>query len=371
MKTLFKSLLVILSVAMFYKPALAGSGDAAGAILVTFATAKGMESLAVDSLEQLELEEWKDDRSQSTAILGDTCGFVYEARMIGDLRDNYLWLSLKNNNTTQRSFNPIEVEFKFSDGIERRPDLFRFNEVFVEPGRLYNMILPFPSKEDFKGQQSLDVTVPFYGEGKKCVLPLKLIRNPKVQDTMKSTSSQNILEMDVGFGGSNFTGNLAKAFETSHSVTHLNMAIYGAKNGGMYFGFRAYGSENINSQLAAAEGYGTDWHSNVSEFYIGYTHRFVHEQDLMSYLRFGIGGASIRVTNDLYVNQDSLSASTLDFQWGFQRFFSRIKSGIWLGNYYWGAGLNGSHLFTSKTMKNGTKFDGGAGSALVFIGVGM
>ena len=168
MKTFMRCLLVLSSLVPLSQSAIASSaGDAAGAILVTFASAKGMQSLAANSLEQLELAEWKDDRAQSTAILGDSCGFNYEARMIGDLRDNYLWLTLKNNNATQRSFNPIEVEFKFSDGIERRPDLFRFNEVFFEPGRLYNMILPFPSKEDFKGQQSLEVVVPINGEGKK------------------------------------------------------------------------------------------------------------------------------------------------------------------------------------------------------------
>lgn len=371
MKTLLNNFLVLASLVSFTQPALAGAGDAAGAILVTFATAKGMESLAVDSLERMELDEWKDDRSQTTAILGDACGFNYEARMIGDLRDNYLWLTLKNNNSTQRSFNPIEVEFKFSDGVERRPDLFAFTEVFFEPGRLYNMILPFPSKEDFKEQKSLDVTVPLNGEGKLCILSLKMVRNPKVQDTVKTTSSLDVLDMDIGVGGGSFSGNLGKGFGSGQSVASLNLMLYGPRNRGLYLGFRSYGRNKIASEVAATEGYPTDWYTEASEFYIGYTQRFVHDADLMSYFRLGIGGATIRVLNSGYSSQDFVSSSIFDFQLGFQRFFSRVKSGIWLGNYYWGAAINGSYLYSEKTMKNGTKYDGGTGTGLVFIGVGL
>lgn len=372
MKTLFKYLLVAASLVSLSQPAVAGgAGDAAGAILVTFATSKGMQSLAVNSLEQVELDEWKDDRSQTTAILGDACGFVYEARMIGELRDNYLWLSLKNNNPTQRSFNPIEVEFKFSNGIERRPDLFRFNEVFFEPGRLYNMILPFPSKEDFKEQQSLEVTVPFYGEGKRCVLPLKLIRNPKVPDTIKSTASMNILDMDLGVGATGFSGNLGKAFGSAHSVTTLNMMLYGPRNKGMYFGFRSYSDSKINSEVVTAEGFAADWRAHVSDFYIGYAQRFVHNADLNSYVRIGLNSGSVRITNANNVNQETFHNSGLDLQLGFQQFFSRVKAGIWIGNYYWGGALNGSAFFGTEPMKNGTKFDGNTASALLFIGVGI
>lgn len=372
MKTLMKNFILTMLVLGTSQQALANSaGDAAGAILVSFAAAKTIQSLGVNSLERMELAEWKDDRTGTTAILGDSCGFYYEARIIGDVRDNYLWVTLKNNNTTQRSFNPIEVEFKFSDGVERRPDLFRFNEVFFEPGRLYNMILPFPSKEDFKNQQSLNVVVPFYGDGKKCVIPLKLVRNPKVADTLNSTASMDMLSIDMSYGVSNISGNMKKIIGDSRSVLGLNMNFYGPTGGGLYLGFRTYDSVAVNSELATAEALPASWNIQASEFFIGYTHRFIISQDSVWYLRGGIGGINLSLLADNNNQQDRYNASIFDLQAGYQHYFSRVKSGIWMGNYYWGVHLNDSIMYSSKTMKNGTKLDGNAAAVSVMIGVGI
>jgi len=127
----------------------------------------------------------------------------------------------------------------------------------------------------------------------------------------------------------------------------------------------------VNSQVATTEGFATDWRSNVSEFYIGYSHRFVHNADLNTFARLGLGGATIRIANDSNVNQETFSSGIVDLQLGFQHTFSRVKAGIWFGNYYWGAAVNASHFTGSEPMKNGTKFDGSTGSGLLFIGVGL
>jgi len=353
-------------------PAWAGGGaDGAGAILVSFVAAKGVSAIGVNALETLELEEWRDERSRTTAVLGDACGFYYEARVIGDLTSNYLWLSLKNNNPTTKSFNPIEVEFKFSDGIERRPDLFRFNEVFFEPGRLYNMILPFPAKEDFKNQQSLGVTIPLYGEGKKCELPLQLVRNPKVPDTLKSTVTSTILEADVSAGGASISGNLRHLLGTGSSLSSFNFLLYGSSTGGLYFGFRSYNDKTLSQDIATQEAYAAQWQARMTEFYFGYAHRFIVSRDTAWFLRGGIGGASLMISDEGHTVQDRFSASTLDLQAGYQSFFNRQKAGLWRGNYYWGLQLHNSYVFTRETMKNGTRYDGNALSALVMIGVGF
>lgn len=366
---------LFLSVALlfgFSGPARAGSGaDGAGAILISFVAAKGVTAIGMNALESLELEEWRDERSRTTAVLGDTCGFYYEARVIGDLTGNYLWLSLKNNNPTTKSFNPIEVEFKFSDGIERRPDLFRFNEVFFEPGRLYNMILPFPAKEDFKNQQSLNVTIPLYGEGKRCELPLKLLRNPKVPDTLKSTLTLTLLEADVSAGGTLISGNLQRLLGKGSSTSSFNFLLYGSPNSGLYFGFKTYNDKALSADLATQEGYASDWQARMAEFYFGYAHRFIVTRDTTWFLRGGIGGASLMISDAGHSVQDRFGSSTFNLQGGYQSFFSRQKAGIWRGNYYWGLQLQNSYVFASEAMKNGTKFDGNALSALVMIGVGL
>jgi hypothetical protein len=372
MKTSIQVLLIMSMILAQSQTAFADSaGGAAGAILVSFAAAKGAESVAVNALERMELDEWKDERSLTTAVLGDTCGFYYEARVIGDVRYNYLWLTLKNNNSTQRSFSPIEVEFKFSSGIERRPDLFRFNEVFFESSRLYNMILPFPAKEDFKNQQSIDVTVPFYGEGKKCDIPIKLVRNPKVPDTLRGTVSLDALDMEVTYGTSYISGNLGDVIGKNHSVMSFNFLVYGPYGGGLYLGFRSYDQTQISNAVAAQESFPPIWQARASEFYIGYVHRFVLNQDSTAFVRGGIGGMTLSILNEDSTKQDHFSAGTIDLQAGYQRFFNRVKAGIWRGNYYWGASFADSLTSAEKAMKNGTKYDGNAVSAMLTIGVGL
>lgn len=372
MKTLMQVLLMMSLILTRTPVAFADTaGGSAGAILVSFAAAKGAESVAINALDKMELEEWKDERSLTTAVLGDTCGIYYEARVIGDVRYNYLWLTLKNNNSSLRSFNPIAVEFKFSSGVERRPDLFRFNEVFFEPSRLYNMILPFPAKKDFKNQQSLEVTVPFSNEGKRCDIPIKLVRNPKIPDTLNSTASGNILDMEVSYGTSSTSGNLAEVIGKNGSAMSFNFLVYGPSNGGLYFGVRNYGQVQLSSAVVSQESYLTTWQARTSEYYIGYTHRFILNQNSSAFLRGGIGGMTLSIINEGNTQIDQFSANTLDLQAGYQRFFSRVKAGIWRGNYYWGASLSDSLLYSAKAMKNGTKYDGTAVSAMLTIGVGI
>lgn len=372
MKNILVLLLLALSITTQAVTSRADSaGNAAGAILISFAAAKGMQSVGVNALERMELEEWKDERSQSTTVLGDTCGFYYEARLIGDARYNYLWVTLKNNNSLQRSLNPIETEFKFSNGIERRPDLFRFYDVFFEPGRLYNMILPFPAKEDFKNQQSLTVNIPLYGEGKRCDVPVRLVRNSNRPDSIRSTVSQTMVDVNLSIGGAAVSGDLGNVLKKNLSMTSIVMTMSSPEGGGLYLGARFYENSNPSNDLAAREGYLTNWNIQASEFLFGYQKRFALKMDSSAYIRVGFGGVSLNVANEDFGSEQRHSGSALDLQAGYQKLFKKVKSGVWMGSYFWSAGITNSFVFGREPMKNGTKYDGNMFSALVSVGVGI
>lgn len=350
----------------------ADGGDVAGAIIVSFVAARGLSGMQMDSLEALELPEWKEKRSQSTAELGNACGFQYEARLIGNARANFLWLSLKNLGEVEKSYNPIDTEFVFSDDTRRRPDLFRFDKVYLESGRLYGIILPFPDKENFAQQSKVTINFIVEEKRKPCSISIEMIRNPEVADTLTTTTTLNLFDMSAHVGRYNLSGDLADIGKQDGTFGGFNMNFFGRDYHGVYFSFYSYEQSKISNEYANKYNVAINSKLSLYSFNLGYTYRHFFKKNLQLYASLGIGALSGAVDDDLTDSRKELEGRGLiDLGLGYRYTFARVRSGPWIGNYF--GGVDGHYFITNKVRDTESKpIPAGSGGSLgLHIGLGF
>lgn len=338
MKKYFKKLTVLFLTLCISTTTYADGEGLAGAVLLSFLGGRALTGFQLQNLQQFELSEWSKDAGTSTQLIS-SCGFVIEARLLAFPSVNVLSLMIRNTSTTTRVLNPFDIEYEFGDGTRRRPDLFTFSPVFFESQRYYQMLLPFPEKVVFKGQQSLQITLPTTSNGEPCTSIIKMNRDPNTPDDYRTWARRRIVDTSVFIGGLAFTGKMNDIADWGNGASGLDLNIWGPFDLSFTMGVITSSRSNLTPTTKSLLNSPSGTTANLLSINLGVARRQIISDRKNWLWSLTLGHTTLGINNNNQGQSFNQTYSGMNFGGAlqYQQTFAEVKSGAWYGSYYWGA----------------------------------
>lgn len=366
-----KILFILMTIFIGVRSYANGSTDAVAQTLVMFGAAKTMGHVTLQGLRAMELPDWQDSKTGVTSEMNAACGVALETRLLGNNRQNYIFLAVRNGSEEEKILRSEDIIFKFSNGRERRALLDDYQHVEIKSGWQYVFILPLPAKSDFKDQTSLNVSFPLNTKNKTCSIEAKLLRNPEAPDRLQSYTRATTMDLVMHLGMAQLNDDNSKlSTSKSTSIFGFDWDFTGINWGG-YISYKTIYLTQLNPTLSATESIPSGYQSNVSVGSIGVLYRVLHTESSYFIARFGYGGGSYIFRNGTNNSGSiSYSASAMQFALGWRHYFARVDRGFWIGDYSWGVNLQNDYIYSTK-MSGGSTVGGNIPSLTLSIGVGI
>lgn len=312
-----------------------------------------------------EIEEWRGSSGTTSAINND-CGLILETRLIRGSRRNYLFLGLNNptSNTYNIQFN--KLEFEFGSGKVRFTDIpISENTYELKAGWYAWGFIPFPNKQDFKGEDSLVFKLPTHTQGSNCILQNKHMRNKHVSINTMSESNYTVFDMSLELGANiNLMGKLNSAQRSANQGAGLlSLSGFGSINHGMHF--LLYGSDLGKPESSYYDRpFATDTRASLFTFGLGYTYRTsLANNNHWVYLSPGLAYSGISFSNNKESKSKSSSYISTYFNVSYDYVFSSVSSGFWTGDHAIGITLVNNYI--PSQQDRGISIEGASTGALL------
>lgn len=333
--------------------------DAAGRVVLVGILGGAAAHSASRSLRQFELEDWQNSETGLTSELASSCGVVLEGRLIGDNRNNYLLLGLSNSESNQKVIKPEDITFAFEGGRERRPRLPMISSLEMKPNWYYLMVLPFPSKEDFKDKSKLTITVPIKGD-KSCDASLEMVRNPSAPDRIVTYTTWKAIDSSMGLGVTQLSGGLEKLVNSSTPGTvDFNLSFWGP-TWGLMMGVDIFSDMSLASDVTTRENLpGRNLRLSIYNIDLLHRTRLGSNQEFIWRAGYTMAEANLAIDE-----HDSSAVKTSTD--GFNAAVTWQKNyDTYYGAWSWGFTLAGNYL-NPRTTPNGTEIKGYSTTGLIF-----
>lgn len=310
-----------------------------------------------------ELEDWKDQLTETTARLYSQCNVSYEVRILGNNRINVAYITMSNNSAQSITVKPSRIYLNFDSGKRRLPYYpIEVSDQEVKAGWKVSLLIPFPKKTDFKDEDGLTIEVPLFDESgaeKECKLLGKLERDTTKEQPVRSYTRASTFDFVIGAGVSLFpTGDNKNYFNDKSSSFVMDLHLFPWVSHGFHAGFMRNDMKAANNQLIASNIPGRN-EVEMSEFMFafGYTYRhFFSERLSMNYM------LSITANSIEDLKKNNPSEQELESEVGFMHKFNL--------DYYWytsdympiqgdfGSGIYVMHRYLPKGNVGGVNYGG-------------
>ncbi len=367
--------LVFILVHPFFAMADLNTDFLASVILISYISNSDRSHLNITRLQDFSLSDWSEP-DESGAKLFEKCDIIGEARLIGTLRSNFLSVVLRNKSKKALNFNPIAVEYIFDNGLKRKPDIPNYEIARIDVDQYYQILLPFSEKENFKGQKSLNVIIPFENAEKNCAVDIQFIRNTLVPDSSNNWLTKNTFEFSLHAGGNSYSGSLANLARWSDLSGGFQMSFWGDKDLSFMLGYSVTSGSRANADFLNELSAPTNSDLKMSRFAFGIEKRFVENK--FESFKFGFDATSyyLEVESSSTSFKKYLNGLGIGVNTSYQKQFSTLLKDTIFNNLYWG--VQGSAHYCpqlwyseseqSKTMRNSR---GGIYYLGLYIGTGI
>jgi hypothetical protein len=347
---------------------------AAGLVLGASASSAALYSGIIPA----EPQDWKDPRTDSTAVLAHQCGFKVESRLLTTKSTNLFFLSLTNELGEKQFVSAKGSRVYFGSGLKRFADFpTEPGRVAAEPKATLYGILPFPDKTDFQGQRQVGLSLPIEDSSGKilCSIELTLERAPDVPEAKSTSIHWTSWELFAN-GGVSFwrTPQVARLGGDFGALFMMDNPLYFSMTHGLTISFflegwnggNAAAWEPLTGNLA---GEGRAFGATLYGGALMYSHRHYFSDRIrliydvgmqIGSIRYPVAGSSVLQG---YTTYSLIHRLNLDWR------FARAKWGFWGGSYFLGVSLI-QNLFPSGNVA-GSSLTGVSTGAMLRLGMGI
>ncbi len=365
-------ILSIFLIAIFFQSAQAQDAQVVALIAGTAAGTATAANQAYWGLMPYELEEWRGSSGSTSAISSD-CGLILETRLIRGSRRNYIFIGLNNPTSNVANINFNKMEFEFGSGKVRFTDIpISENTYELKSGWYVWGFIPFPNKQDFKGEDFLTFKLPTVsGTSQKiCTVQNKHARNKNIKSDSMSESNYTVFEMSVEFGMNiNLIGKLESSQETSsRGAAMLSLSGFNSANHGVHFLF--YGSDLGKPDPSYYNRvFDSDTRTSLFSLGLGYTYRLsLGNHRHWFYASPGLAYSGISFSQNEQSNYKSSSYVSAYLGLTYDYVFSSVASGFWAGDHAIGLTLFNSYI--PEQQSRGVTIEGASTGLLLRYRIG-
>lgn len=338
----------------------------------TAAVLVGTEAAIYNSLVETELKSWSHKNTGSTVELESQCGVEAELHLTGSHRRNMLLMGISNSSKNSKVIKLRDVKFIYNQKRERFPGYtYETTDTRINPGWWQITWVPFPSKDEFKDVNDIQVEIPIVDEksGDVCYLKSDFSRTGKIKEEEISYSA---FEFILDGGGSLAQSGKVKELGDPNGLISMEFNFYPHPNhgGGMVFTGEFGFSGGDNPKISEEFNDRTDYSVGISYFGLQYVYRYFFKETL--YLSFAIGPGFQFIYDEWYDRRgndegtvDFALADKLMLNWTFYRW---KNPGTDL-DFFTGVGLN--HFWAPSADINGQNVSGHRLGGLLRIGMGF
>lgn len=289
----------ILIVGMFFGT-LAYADSSGMSALFTAATIGGAVNVGNQSIYgrlPYELSDWLDPESQSTARLKAQCGVLTEMKLVRTSRVNLLFVGIRNESGKDVALRLDRATAKFGNGRERFMVAHHGKSTLeVNKGWYSWGFLPFPQKSDFKGQETLSMSIPAVIDGVQgCELVESFARTPGVPEDENSYIEAPNFLIAMGIGSVlGRSGSMGSLFSEEFPLgADFYFGGFSRPSRGYYLQMSAYSMGKVkNSRLFGNVEYDN---ANMLDISLGPTWRSFYSENTTGYFNVGPSYASLSI----------------------------------------------------------------------------
>lgn len=363
-------LLLLISTSAFARygymaPIVIGTTVAAGAV--------GSHEAIYRALIQNELKNWSRPETGTSVRLENQCGVNAEFHLAGNARDNFLLLGIANTTPNAIGIKNQDIKFIYDKKRNRYPG-FRndISDSKISSGWWQVTWIPFPSKDEFRKVDQIDVEIPVWDEVTKetCIITTSFERTNHIDVEDRSYSAVEFL-IDGGAPIGQI-GNIEELGKPN-GVISFEFNFFLRPNHGLGF---VYSNESDfegskNEKIQAEFDKGKNYSAAINFFGIQYIFRHFYTQNV--YLTYGpslgvqfIGDMEEKDGHNRESSTDMVFSEKLMLNW---RFYQFQAANYEMMDFFTGIGI--IHYWAPTPEVNGQDLGGNRFNAVVRLGFGF
>ncbi|WP_408099143.1 hypothetical protein ACJVC5_09545 [Peredibacter sp. HCB2-198] len=333
----------------------------------------GTQTAVYRALVQNELKNWSRPETGTTVRLENQCGVEAEFHLAGNNRDNYLLLGIANRTPNAIGIKTREIKFIYDNKRDRFPGFkSEMSDSKIAAGWWQVTWIPFPSKDEFKKVDQINVEVPIWDEATKetCLIKTSFERTNHIEIEDHSYSAVEFL-IDGGAPIGQY-GDIEELGKP-HGIVAFEFNFYLRPNHGLGFVFSNENDfDGSNNQKIINEfDERRNYSAAISFFGIQYIYRHFFTQNV--YLTYA-PSLGVQFIEDSKENDRNNRESSTDFAFSEKlmlnwRFYQFQAANYEMMDFFTGIGI--VHHWAPTPEVNGQDLSGNRLNAVVRLGFGF